>query len=1025
MLSRLIDLALRHRLVVLAGTALLALAGGLALRALPLDAFPDVSDVQVQINTVAEVLSPEEIERQITVPVELALGGLSRVKQIRSLSRFGLSQVVVTFQDGLPIQEARAQVLERLQAVELPAGIERPRMGPIATGLGEIFHYIVTASGGDLTEARTLHDWVVRPQMLAVRGISEVNAWGGFEGQFHVVVRPERLAQYGTTLDEVAGALDRANANVGGGSIDQGGEQHLLQGISRPSSIEEIRQIAVRPGHGTSVRVGDVAEVVEGHEIRRGVVTAGGSGEVVLGLAFLQMGENSAEVTRHLRARMEEVRKSLPAGARVSVVYDRRVLVDEVLATVRTNLFEGALLVISILYLFLGGVRPALIVAAAIPLSMLFTFNAMLRFGIAGSLMSLGAIDFGLIVDSSVVMVENVVRHLAASGNRPMREVVRDAAIEVRRPTLFGELIVMIVYLPILTLEGVEGKLFRPMALTVILALVVSMVLSMTLMPVLASLGMSRKANHREPFLARLAKWMYAPVLRWAVAHQRFVLGFAVCFLALGALLASRLGAVFVPKLDEGSIVINTVRLAGVSLDESARYGMRIESLLRSEFPDEVKTVWSRTGTAEVATDPMGIELTDLFIMLRDRALWKRARTKEELIERMDEALAVMPGMRYAFSQPIEMRMNEMVSGVRLDVGVKLFGPDFEVLKGTAERIEEVLNSVPGSADVSVEQVTGQPVLEVRLDHGKIARYGLTAGEVLDAVGAVAGRQVGEVHQGQRRFPLVVRLPDEYRQDPDRIAMLPIVSAHGERVLLGQVARVSSTTGPTAVNREWGERRILVQANVRGRDLAGFVSEARSRLEVEVLPSLPPGYHIEWGGQYEHLIRGSQRLAIVVPLALLLIFGLLYATYGNVLDAVRVFSGIPFAAVGGVLALWIRDMPFSISAGVGFVALCGVAVLDDMILVSYVRQLLAGGLALEKALEEAAMTRLRPVLMTGLVSSLGFLPMAFSTGIGAEVQRPLATVVVGGVVSSTVMSLLVLRVVYLFVGRLAGRDRAR
>lgn len=1025
-LSRVIDFSLRNRLLVLAAALALVVSGLITLKKLPFDAFPDVSDIQVQINTVAPALSPVEIERQITIPVERALGGIPDVKLLRSLSRFGLSQVVVVFQDGTPIYQARAQVLERIQAAELPEGIERPQLGPIATGLGEIFHYVVTAPDGNLTDARTTQDWIIRPQLLTVKGIAEVNGWGGFERQFHVVVKPERLAKYGLTLNEVAGALEQANLNVGGGSVDRGGEQHLLQGISRPSSIEEIRQIAIRGTHeGKVVRVLDVGEVVEGHEIRRGAVTAEGKGETVLGLAFLLMGENSGEVAKQLRQRMEAIQKQkkfVQEGTKIEVVYNRRDLVDHIMDTVRWNLFEGAVLVIAILYFFLGGLRPALIVAMAIPLSLLFSFNGMMMAAITGSLMSLGAIDFGLIVDSSVVLVENVVRHLAHSPpDRPVREVVREACVEVRRPTLFGELIIMIVYLPILTLEGVEGKLFRPMALTVIFALIGSMILSMTLMPVLASLGLSKRSiPHEEPFLARWAKRLYRPVLRWAVGHRYLVLAGALLFLSTGVFLALRLGAVFVPRLDEGSVVINTVRLAGISLDESIRYGTQIEKLLKKEFPDEIQSIWTRTGTPEVATDPMGLEISDVFIMLKDRSAWKRAKTKDELVVEMDKVLKVMPGMRYAFTQPIEMRMNEMVAGIRTDVGVKLFGADFEVLKAKASEIEAVLKAIPGAADVFVEQLTGQPSLEVRLDHAKISRYGLSPDEVLDAVAAIGGRKVGEVLQEQRRFPLVVRLPDEYRQDPDRIASLPLISAHGERILLGQVTTVSRTTGPNAVNREWGERRIIIQANVRGRDLGTFVAEAQRKLEAGVLPGLPAGYHIEWGGQYEHLIRGSKRLMVVVPLALLLIFGLLYATYGNIVDALRVFTGVPFAAVGGVLALWIRDMPFSISAGVGFVALCGVAVLDDMILVSYVRQLLAKGLALEAALEEAALTRLRPVLMTGLVASLGFIPMAFSTGVGAEVQRPLATVVIGGVISSTIMSLLVLRVLYLFVGSLVG-----
>lgn len=1021
LLSRIIDFSLRHRPWVIAGAAALAAAGGLAVRRLPFDAFPDVSEVQVQVNTAAPRLSPVEVERQITFPVERALSGVAGVRSVRSLSRSGLSQVTVVFEDAVPVHRARAQVLERVSTAELPDGMERPSLGPVATGLGEIFHYIVTSPDGDLTAARTAHDWIIRPQLLAVPGVAEVNAWGGFERQFHVVVRPERLAARRLGLCEVVEALREANRDADGGGLAAGGERHLLRAISRPGSAEEIGRVVVARPDGSPVRVADVADVVEGGGIRHGAVTAEGRGEAVLGLAFLLMGENSREVSRDLSARMEAVRKSLPEGTRVEVVYDRRALVDHVLGTVRANLFEGALLVVVILYLFLGRLRPALIVALAIPLSMLFAAGGMARAGIAGSLMSLGAIDFGLIVDSSVVLIENAVRRVGgAPAGADRRAIVREAAVEVRRPTLFGELIILIVYLPILTLEGIEGKLFRPMVLTVVFALTGSMLLSLTLMPVLASLGLGRQASApREPLAFRWAKRLYGPVLGWSLRRRREVLVLAVAILSGGAFLATRLGAVFVPRLDEGSIVINTVRLAGVSLDESVRYGAGIERLLKEAFPDEIESVWTRTGTAEVATDPMGIEVSDVFVMLRERGRWTKARTKDELVARMDRLVASLPGMRYAFTQPIEMRMNEMVAGVRSDVGVKLYGPDFGVLTDRAAAIEAVLRGIPGAEAPAAEQVTGQPVIEARLDPERLSRHDLSPGEALEAVEAVVGHEAGEVLANGRRFPLVVRLPDGYRDDPDRIGSLPVAAAGGNPVLLSQVAEIVRTTGPTAVTREWGERRIVVQTNVRG-DLAGFVAEAQRRIEAEVLPTLPPGYRIEWGGQYEHLIRASRRLAIVVPTALALVFALLYATYGDWIDTLRVFTGIPFAAVGGILALWIRDMPFSISAGVGFVALCGVAVLDDMILVSRVRQLLARGMALEAALEEAAMTRLRPVLMTGLVASLGFLPMAFSTGIGAEVQRPLATVVIGGVASSTVMSLLVLRVLYLFWGGFRG-----
>ncbi|WP_437734858.1 efflux RND transporter permease subunit [Sorangium sp. So ce1335] len=1020
MLNAVITWSLRHRLLVILASIGLSLAGLLAFRRLPIDAFPDTTPVQVQINTVAPALSPVEIERQITAPVEQAISGLPRLEEVRSLSRFGLSQVTARFEDDTDIYLARQVVMERLQTVALPPGIDRPELGPVATGLGEVFHYVVTGKGKSLSELRTVHDWVIAPQLRSVRGVAEVNAWGGDERQVQVLVDPAELAARGLSLNDLASALERNNTNVGGGTLDQAGESSLIQGIGIATRVSDIEDIVVAAKGGAPIRVRDVARVVEGREIRRGAVTADGQGEVVLGLGFMLMGENSHDVTTRLKARLEEVKKSLPAGVDVAVVYDRTELIDRVLGTVEKNLLEGALLVVAVLFAFLGNLRAGLIVASAIPLSMLFAFDLMLRAGVAGSLMSLGAIDFGLVVDSSVIMVENSVRRLSEdSSDRSTTDVVRDASIEVRRPTMFGELIIMIVYLPILALEGAEGKLFRPMALTVIFALIGSMILSLTLMPVLASLLLPRRLKERENVLVRLLKRGYRPVLQLALRWRWAVLAGAVLLLGNAVFLATRLGAEFVPRLREGTLVANTVRLSGVSAGESIRYGTQLERVLLERFPDEIERVWTRTGTAEVATDPMGLELSDMFITLKPREAWKRAETQDELVEAMESELSGMPGMRVIYTQPIEMRVNEMVAGIRADLGVKLFGDDFDTLKQKAREIEAVLKKIPGAADVVTEQVTGQPVLEIEVDRDAIARHGIAAADVLDVVEALGAREVGQLQEGERRFPVTLRIDDRYREDPASIGRILVTASGGERIPLARLAKIRTAEGPTAIHREWAKRRIVVQANVRGRDVGTYVEEARARLDREV--ELPPGYYVRFGGQFEHLERAQARLLVVVPVALGLILLLLYFTYGRLLDAARVFTGVPFAAIGGVVALWLRDLPFSISAGVGFVALSGVAVLGDMVLVSTIRQLTAAGMPVRAAIELAAERRLRPVLMTALVASLGFVPMALNTGVGAEVQRPLATVVIGGVISSTLLTLLVLPVLYSVVG---GRLRA-
>ena len=1018
----LIDFSLKYRWLVVLAAAAAAVGGALAMRQLDIDAFPDTTPVQVQINSVAPSLGPAEVELQITYPIEQALSGLPKVVQMRSISKFGLAQVVLIFEDGTDIYFARQLVTERLANVQLPGGIDRPKMGPISTGLGEVFHYVVTGKGDDRTELRTVHDWVVRPQMRKVPGVAEVNSWGGYERQYQVRIDPPRLVKYGLTFDRVTAAIRDNNQNVGGGVIDRGSNMLLVQGLGRTTTLDQIRRIQLSAQDGVPVLLGDVADVQIGHEVRRGAVTADGKGEVVLGLGFMTMGENSHEVTWNLKKQLDTVKDTLPGGVKVLPVYDRTELVDYVIATVRANLFEGGLLVVAVLFLFLGNLRAAGIVAVAIPLSMLFAFAGMWKFGIAASLLSLGALDFGMVVDSSVVMVENCVRKLAeraTPGGPTKREIIRDAAIEVRKPTLFGELIILIVYLPILTLEGVEGKLFRPMALTVIFALAGSMLLSLTLMPALASLLLPRFVREREPFLLRAVKFVYVPVLHATMRHKVAVLAFGATVLAVAfGMVAPNLGSEAVPKLSEGAIALNIIRLPGTSLDDSVARNTSMERAILAHFPDEVEHVWSRVGSADIATDPMGVELTDMYITLKPRPRWTKAATQDELTELIERELRTIPGQKIAFEQPIAMRMSEMDTGIRSNLGVILYGDDLDVLKAKAEEIERVMKSVPGVADLAVEQVTGQPVLQIQVKRDEIARYGVPARAVLDLIESIGSKPLGEVVDGQFRFPLVVRLPDAWRQSPEAVGAIQVPTANGERVPLSRLADIRVVEGPSTITREWGQRRITISANVRGRDLGSFVAEVQAKVKAEV--ALPPGrYHVAYGGQFQQLERARLRLMIVVPIALCSIFLLLYATYGNVLDAIRVFTGVPFAWVGGIFALWLRDMPFSISAGVGFIALSGVAVLDDMILVSYVRQLQKRGRTLEQAVEEAAITRLRPVLMTTLVACLGFVPMAFSTGMGAEVQRPLATVVIGGVLSAMVMSLLVLRVLFV-VFRLPG-----
>ncbi len=1016
MLRAIVEFTLQYRVVILLLAALLVVMGTIALVQLPFDAFPDTTPVLVQVNVSAPGWAPEDLELLVTYPLEQALTGLSSLAEVRSITKYGLCQVTTIFEDGTDLYLARQQVSERLLSVDLPDGVNAPRLGPVSTGLGEVFHYIVVSDSPDPTAARVAQDWIIKPQLQAVPGVAEVNSWGGFEKQFVILFDPDRLARYQISLVDAVDAIKRDIGNVPGGQIDQGGEMTIVRGIGVVENVKQIEDIVLATPETVPIKVSDIADVVIGHEIRRGATTYNGEGEAVLGLGFMLIGENPAKVTHELAEQLEIAAAGLPEDVRAFPVYERTSLVDEVLETVRENLFFGALLVIAVLFVMLGNLRAGLIVASAIPLSMMFAFDLMSRVGIAGSLMSLGAIDFGLAVDNAVIQVENSVRRLSvADPGRPRLEVIRDAILEVRKPTLFGELIIITVYLPILTLQGVEGKLFRPMALTVVFVLTGSLILSFTVIPALIGMFLKHKTKARESIIIRGLKTLYKPIISFAVKRAKTVVLAALILTIGGAILFTQLGAEFVPRLSEGTIVMNLVRLAGISLDESNNYNTRVENLLKERFPDEISHVWSRTGTAELSTDPMGLELTDMFISLNPRQYWTKASSQAELVSAIDAELADLPGQNRIFTQPIEMRINEMIAGIRSDIGIKLFGDDLDVLESRAGEIATLVESIPGGVDVTVEQLTGQPQLRLAVDRARLARFGLTARDVLTTVNGIGGIVVGDVFEKQRRFDLTVRLDTSMIQGPEDIDRILLNSPTGSMVGLDRVTEVSLDEGPGSITREWSKRRIVIQCNVRDRDIGSFVDELRERLASEI--SLPTGYFIRLGGQFENLERARLRLAIVVPIALLLIFSLLFWTYKSVRDAILIFSGVPLAALGGVVTLALRGMPFSISAGVGFVALSGIAVLNGLVLVSSIKRMRSRGRDIYSAVQESAITRLRPVFITALVAALGFVPMALSTGVGAEVQRPLATVVVGGILTSSALTLVVLPALYIVFGR--------
>lgn len=1031
MLEKIIRFSLKHRWFVLLFTAVIVVYGVYNFQRLPIDAIPDITNVQVQINTQASGYSPFEVEQRITFPIELAMSGLPNLDYTRSLSRYGLSQVTVAFKEGTNIYFARQLINERLQEVKdkLPPGVETT-LGPISTGLGEIFMYTVTNKVNvtkspryNPTELRTIQDWIIKPQLRNVEGVAEVNTIGGYEKQFHITPDPMKLVRYSLSLNDIVAALERNNANVGAGYIETNGEQNLIRVPGQVQNIADIENIVIASFEGTPIRIRDVAEVDLGKELRTGAATEN-SKEVVLGTVFMLMGENSRTVSERVAAKMKEINKSLPEGIEAVTVYNRTLLVNATINTVKKNLLEGALFVCVILFLFLGNIRAALITAMVIPLAMLLTITGMVSNKISANLMSLGALDFGLIVDGAVIIVENCIKHLGEQQHTLRRvlnlderlKVIAYATTEVIRPSIFGVFIITVVYLPILTLTGVEGKMFLPMAETVIIALLASMLFALTFVPAAIAICLCGRIQEKENWLVCYLSLGYAKVLRRCFHARRLVIGAALVLVAISLLIAFRLGGEFIPSLDEGDIAMHAMRIPGTSLTQAITMQHLVERRI-SQFP-EVKRVFAKLGTSEVATDPMPPNVADTFIMLKLRKNWPNPKkSKQELVQEIEQALTQIPGNNYEFTQPIQMRFNELISGVRSDVAVKIFGDDMNTLLKIAEAMSTQLKKVPGAADVKVEQVSGLPLLTVAINRDALARYGLQIGTVQEAIViAIGGKKGGELFEGDKRFDLVVRLPEYLRSDPNvlRQIFIPLPPAKdGERhfIPLSEVAKMVHSESPNQISRESGKRRVVVSANVRNRDLSSFVNEAKQGIDQNI--KIPSGYWVTWGGQFEQLQSGSQRLQIVVPITLLGIFLLLFMSFGRVRDALLVFSGIPLALTGGVLALWIRAIPLSISAGVGFIALSGVAVLNGLVMITFINKLYEQKkMYLKDAVLQGALARLRPVLMTALVASLGFVPMALATGTGSEVQRPLATVVIGGIISSTFLTLLVLPGLY-------------
>ena len=1037
MIESMLRLAIARRYLFLTLTLLIIAIGSWSYQQLPIDAVPDITNVQVQINTAAPGYSPLEAEQRITYPVETALYGLPNLSYTRSLSRYGLSQVTVVFEEGTDIYFARNLINTRLGAIKdmLPEGIE-PEMGPISTGLGEIFMYTVQAKPGALQQngspydamaLREIQDWIIKPQLAQVKGVVEVNSIGGYNKQYHVLPDPLKLLNYGLSIKDIELALQANNDNRGAGYIEREGMQLLVRSPGQLTSLDDIANVIITQYDTIPVKLSDVADVAIGKELRTGAATQDGK-EAVLGTAMMLIGENSRTVARDVAQKLEQIKSSLPEGIIAEAVYDRTTLVDKAIATVSKNLLEGALLVIVVLFILLGNLRAALITAAVIPLSMLMTITGMVQAGVSANLMSLGALDFGLIVDGTVIIVENAVRRLAQAQHngsiQPLRErlnTVYLATAEVIRPSLFGVAIITIVYIPIFSLTGVEGKMFHPMAATVVMALLSAMVLSLTIVPAAVAVFLNGKISEKESAVIRGAKTLYAPLLALALKFRWLVIGLASALVGVCLWLATTLGSEFVPQLDEGDIALHAMRIPGTGLEQAVAMQEILEQKIKTFA--EVDKVFARIGTAEVATDPMPPNVADNFVILKPRSEWPNPdKTKAQLVAEMEAALATLPGNNYEFTQPIQMRFNELISGVRADLAIKVFGDDLDQLVTSANQILQAVNKVQGAADTKVEQVTGLPTLSVIPNRTALARYGLNVVELQDWVSAaIGGTSAGILYEGDRRFELIVRLPETLRRDLDKLAVLPVPLPNGDFVPLQEVATLDVSPAPAQISRENGKRRVVVTANVRGRDLGSFVEEVKAQINRDV--TLPAGYWLDYGGTFEQLESASQRLSIVVPVTLLLILGILVMAFASFKDALIIFSGVPLALTGGVLALYLRGMPLSISAGIGFIALSGVAVLNGLVMLSFIRDLWREKGDLLLAITEGALTRLRPVLMTALVASLGFVPMAINIGTGAEVQRPLATVVIGGIISSTLLTLLVLPVLYHWVHKNDNRKQ--
>ena len=1016
-MHRLIDIALRNKFLVLILTAVLVGLGINAMLKLPIDAVPDVSPNQVMVITQAPGLGPSEVENFVTFPVETAMSGLPGITDIRSISRFGLSSVSIYFEEGLDIYFVRRLVMERLPEAReaIPQAFGTPAMGPISTGLGEIYQFEVSGQGYTPMDLRSILDWDIGFKLRSVPGVVEVNGFGGELKTYEVQIDPDKLVSYNVSLDQVFRALEENNRNAGGAYIERAQEQYIIRGEGLVERLSDVDNIVVTAEGGTPVYIKNLGRTAFGAMVRQGAVTRDGRGEVVTGVVLMLMGENSRVVAERVKDKIEEIKASLPPGVQIEAFYDRTDLVRKTIKTVSRNLIEGGVLVIAVLLVLLGNVRGGLIVASAIPLSMLFAFTGMVQFGLSGNLMSLGAIDFGLIVDGSVVMIENIVRRLGeAKGTETKEEIIREAGQEVARPIFFAVLIIIIVYLPILTLQGVEGKMFRPMAITVVFALVGSLILALTLMPVLAALLFSRKVAEKEPWVVRQIKFGYQPMLEWTLARPGLTAAVSAAVFVVSLVLVPFMGSEFIPKLDEGTIALQAWRLPSVALSESVKNTTLIEKVLK-RFP-EVVTVVSRTGQAEIPMDPMGVEISDVYVMLKDHSQWTTADDREGLVEKFNEALEKeVPGTVFSYSQPIELRVQELIAGVRSDLAVTLYGEDLDQLRSLGDDIVAAVSKVPGAADVKLEQTGGQPYLRVRIKRDVIARYGINVAQVLDVVQTMGGRNVGTVLEGQRRFDLQVRFAPDRRNDVEAIRNLKVQDPSGRMIPLSQLAEILVEDGPAQISRENIHRKINIEANVRGRDLGGFVAEVQRTMASQV--KLPPGYYVEYGGQFENLQRASQRLTLVVPIALFLVFVLLYTTFNSVKPSLLIYFNIPIAATGGVVALFVRGMPFSISAGVGFIALFGVAVMNGLVLLSHIDDVRRKGSSIRDATLHGSMEKMRAMIMAPLVAGLGFLPMAVSSGAGAEVQRPLATVVIGGLITSTALTLLVLPAMYAWLQR--------